>query len=78
MQKLTLVSEKNAIFFAENCQKSPKILILTSTPGTKWSSLLFFAEASVMEQRFVFSAKVDAKALFAYEKKVPEFTLMGQ
>jgi hypothetical protein len=28
-----LVFEKNAIFFAENCQKSQKIVIITSTPG---------------------------------------------
>jgi hypothetical protein len=25
--------EKNAIFFTENWQKSPKIMIITSTPG---------------------------------------------
>jgi hypothetical protein len=25
--------EKNAIFFAENCRKSQKIVIITSTPG---------------------------------------------
>jgi hypothetical protein len=30
---ITLVFEKNAIFFAENCQKSPKIVIITLTPG---------------------------------------------
>jgi hypothetical protein len=30
---ITLVCEKNSYFFAENCQKSPKILIITSTPG---------------------------------------------
>jgi hypothetical protein len=29
----TLVFEKSANFFAENCQKSQKILIITSTPG---------------------------------------------
>jgi hypothetical protein len=29
---ITLVFEKNAIFFAENWQKSQKILIITSTP----------------------------------------------
>jgi hypothetical protein len=28
-----LVFEKNANFFAENCQKSHKIVIITSTPG---------------------------------------------
>jgi hypothetical protein len=30
---ITLVFEKNANFFAENWQKSPKIVIITSTPG---------------------------------------------
>jgi hypothetical protein len=30
---ITLVFEKNAIFFAENYQKSQKIVIITSTPG---------------------------------------------
>jgi hypothetical protein len=29
----TLVFEKNANFFAEKCQNSPKIVIITSTPG---------------------------------------------
>jgi Ni,Fe-hydrogenase III small subunit len=29
---ITLVFEKNANFFAENCRKSQKILIITSTP----------------------------------------------
>jgi hypothetical protein len=28
-----LVFEKNANFFAENCRKSQKIVIITSTPG---------------------------------------------
>jgi hypothetical protein len=30
---ITLVFEKNANFFAENCQKSQKMVIITSTPG---------------------------------------------
>jgi hypothetical protein len=30
---ITLVFEKNANFFAKNCQKSQKIMIITSTPG---------------------------------------------
>jgi hypothetical protein len=30
---ITLVFEKNANFFAENVRKSPKIVIITSTPG---------------------------------------------
>jgi hypothetical protein len=31
---ITLVFEKNANFFAENCQKSQKIVIITSTSET--------------------------------------------
>jgi hypothetical protein len=34
---ITLVFEKNANFFAENCRKSQKIVIITSTPGRKSS-----------------------------------------
>jgi hypothetical protein len=30
---ITLVFEKNANFFAENCRKSQKIVFITSTPG---------------------------------------------
>jgi hypothetical protein len=30
---ITLFFEKNTIFFAENWQKSQKIVIITSTPG---------------------------------------------
>jgi hypothetical protein len=29
---ITLVFEKNANFYAENCQKSPKTVIITLTP----------------------------------------------
>jgi hypothetical protein len=36
---ITVVFEKNANFFAENCQKSPKIVIITSTPGHTVSDL---------------------------------------
>jgi hypothetical protein len=32
---ITLVFEKNSNFFAENCQKSQKIVITTSTPGQR-------------------------------------------
>jgi hypothetical protein len=32
---ITLVFEKNANFFAENLQKLQKIVIITSTPGSK-------------------------------------------
>jgi hypothetical protein len=30
---ISLVFEKNAIFFSENCRKSPKIVIIILTPG---------------------------------------------
>jgi hypothetical protein len=33
---ITLVFEKNANFFAENWQKSQKIVIITSTPELFW------------------------------------------
>jgi hypothetical protein len=33
---IALVFEKNANFFAENCWKLQKIVIITSTPGTKY------------------------------------------
>jgi hypothetical protein len=35
---ITLVFEKNANFFAENWQKSQKIVIITSTPGANPST----------------------------------------
>jgi hypothetical protein len=36
---MTMVFEKNANYFAENCRKSQKILVITSTPP------IFFAPA---------------------------------
>jgi len=41
-------------------------------------SLLFFCESGIGEQRLVFSPKLDPKAIFNYEKKVPEFIFMGE
>jgi hypothetical protein len=38
---IALVFEKNANFFAENWQKSQKIVIITSTPGLKFSITFF-------------------------------------
>jgi hypothetical protein len=37
-----LVLEKNAIFFTENWQKSPQIVITTSNPGSRCSSAFFY------------------------------------
>jgi hypothetical protein len=38
---ITLVFEKNANFFAEYCQKSQKIVIITSIPGLSAYRSLF-------------------------------------
>jgi predicted dinucleotide-binding enzyme len=38
---ITLVFDKNANFFAENCQKSQKIVIVTSTPDAKKGKVSF-------------------------------------
>jgi hypothetical protein len=38
---ITLVFDKNANFFAENWQKSQKIVIITSTPGANPTTLEF-------------------------------------
>jgi hypothetical protein len=42
---ITLVFEKNANFFAENCRKSPKILIITSTPAA--NVIKYFFESHI-------------------------------
>jgi uncharacterized membrane protein YeiB len=39
---VTLVFEKNANFFAENCQKSQKIVIITSTPDCRYITTFFY------------------------------------
>jgi hypothetical protein len=50
---ITLVFEKNANFFAENCQKSQKIVIITSTPGANVMIFeVFFAEIVFLRQLF--------------------------
>jgi hypothetical protein len=38
---ITLVFEKNDNFFAENWHKSQKIVIITSTPGPQYESVIF-------------------------------------
>jgi hypothetical protein len=41
---ITLVFEKNANFFAENCQKSQKIVIITLVPGWPGGQIIYFWE----------------------------------
>jgi hypothetical protein len=53
---ITLFFDKNANFFAENCQKSQKIVIITSTPGFLWFTsirvftLILLRNASLIEE----------------------------
>jgi hypothetical protein len=42
---ITLVFEKNANFFTENCQKSQKIVIITSTPGCQCTNARLLEKA---------------------------------
>jgi hypothetical protein len=44
---ITLVFEKNANFFAENCHKSPKIVIITSIPDSQKSKIKCYAKTDV-------------------------------
>jgi hypothetical protein len=48
---ITLVFEKNANFFAENWQKSQKIVIITSTPGTDGNKNSPFVQISTATNR---------------------------
>jgi hypothetical protein len=58
---ITLVFEKNANFFAKNCQKSQKIVIITSTPG---------ANPTTFEFKATYSASVEVRlSVFTSEKK---------
>ena len=59
-------------------KKYNKKICREAMTGTQWERLLFFCESGMGAQRFVFSPKLDPKAIFNYEKKVPEFTLMGE
>jgi hypothetical protein len=44
---ITLVSEKNTNFFTENCRKSRKINIITSTPGPNPTTSIYNATGSL-------------------------------
>jgi hypothetical protein len=66
-----LVFEKNAKFFAENGQKSQKIVIITSTPGCGWSKK--FAEMNAgLEQYFAFAIVVFFSTMTVTEASCPK------
>jgi hypothetical protein len=46
---ITLVFEKNAIFFAKNWQTSQKIVIITSTPGQQGCQMVYFQTPNILE-----------------------------
>jgi hypothetical protein len=51
---VTLVFEKNANFFAKNCRKLQKIVIITSTPGSsRLTAFLSFVAVRVAGSREV-------------------------
>lgn len=58
-------------------KKYNKKICREALTGTKWESLLFFTEAGIPEQIFIFGKNVDAKAMLAYERKVSEYLFMG-
>jgi hypothetical protein len=49
---VTLVSEKNVIFFVENLQKSQKIMIITSIPGLKKLGYFASLDGTVLLKSF--------------------------
>jgi hypothetical protein len=51
---ITLVFEKNDNFFAENCQKKQKIVIITSTPGDKNNLYTFSYHTMITLVQFYF------------------------
>jgi hypothetical protein len=62
-----LVYEKNANFFAENCRKSPKVAIITSTPA-------FCTTATAGIRIVLFPVVVKAqKNMVALNNVLPEF-----
>jgi hypothetical protein len=50
---ITLVFEKNAKFFAENCRKSQKIAIITSTPGCDSFQIPTYIEVTTLILFFI-------------------------
>jgi hypothetical protein len=51
---ITLVFEKNANFFADNCRKSQKIVIIPSTPGANTTTFELTATTPALWQSRAF------------------------
>jgi hypothetical protein len=63
---ITLVFEKNANFFAENCRKSQKIVIITSTPSREPTNPLYKSNYIHVRHTLAFqdfSGKTDCELL---------------
>jgi hypothetical protein len=61
---ITLVFEKNANFFAEICQKSQKIVIITSTPGINPTIATYNASAVKIYNATSSLARFENKNIF--------------
>jgi hypothetical protein len=77
---ITLVFEKNANFFAENCRKSQKIVIITSTPGKPVRLLQgdFFANNIVPTEDSLFALGNLFDRTFQFQKLLEAIGLLVQ
>jgi hypothetical protein len=66
---ITLVFEKNVIFFAENWQNSQKIVIITSTPD--WAKIRHLGDIFVRWAHFFLKNMILAQF---FQKVRPKFT----
>jgi hypothetical protein len=62
---ITLVFEKNDNFFAENCRKSQKIVIITSTPASEH-------EAGFLSEKFPYVPRFGNYKSWTVSKKTPK------
>jgi hypothetical protein len=70
---MTLVFEKNANFVAENCQKSHKIVIITSTPD--WGQISPFGRIKMSFGAFSAEEyRPNHSDVIVFIKIVPRFT----
>jgi hypothetical protein len=71
--------EKNSNFLAENCQKSPKIVIITSTPGLfvyfgenekdQWRCGLVVSSSPATEETGDMGCEIESRQDIAFKRK---------
>jgi hypothetical protein len=72
---ITLVFKKNANFFAENWEKSQKIVIITSTPESRYSSM--YSEKQIVGNSVEMDSlrnigKMLSATKLKFERNIPE------